>query len=70
MEKIMKVSKLISMLEKIRDKSGDVEVLMEDGNEGTLWSIEKVKFETVKNDDDYPEHYDMPKGFKFIHLHN
>jgi hypothetical protein len=63
----MKVNELIRKLEKIRDKQGNVEVMMD---LDSPWAIASVGFGVVEDDDEYPKSFRMPKGFKYIRLTN
>lgn len=64
----MKTSQLIKKLTALLEKHGDVEVMLNptdgDGPYGTCG----VSFEEVEDDDEYPEDYQMPKGFQFVEI--
>ena len=66
----MKIAALIKKLEAIKAKQGNVEVMFEDGNgDYGPWGISDVKF-NVADEDEFPEDFDMPKGFKFALILN
>jgi len=62
----MLISEVIKELQKIERKHGDMDVMMyaEEGPYLTTY----VKFEEVLDDDEWPEDYRMPKGFKYACL--
>lgn len=65
----MKIFELATKLKAIYDKHGDVEVMFSGPNNDTdPYEVGTVFFEEVLEDDDYPEDYGMPKGFKFVSL--
>ena len=64
----MKILELANKLKAIYDQHGDIEVMFTDPNEDDTFAVELVRFTEVENDDDFPEDYDMPKGFKFVDL--
>lgn len=65
----MKISALIKKLEKLQEKHGNVDVMAQDLNSDSVWSIGSAKF-NVAEEDDYPEDWDMPAGYKFIMIGN
>ena len=66
----MKINALIKKLAAIQSKQGNVEVMFEDGNgDYGPWSISDVKF-NVAEEDEFPEDFDMPEGFKFVLIQN
>lgn len=65
---IMKIQELIDLLQAYKADYGNVEVMFTDPNEDETWAVELVRFIEVEYDDQYPEEYEMPKGFKFIEL--
>lgn len=64
----MKILELANKLKAIYDKHGDIDVMFTDPNEDETFAVELVRFTKVADDDQYPEEYDMPKGFKFVDL--
>ena len=66
----MKISSVIRELEKIQKKEGDIEVMFDDpqGNYGP-WAVGSVNFR-VAEEEEYPEEFDMPEGFKFVEIKN
>jgi len=67
----MKISEVITKLQNIQDTDGDVEVMLESwsGPEGPFLANYVIARE-VEDDDDYPEDWDMPKGFKYAEIGN
>lgn len=66
----MKIAALIKKLEAIKAKQGNVEVMFDDGDgDSGPWAISAVKF-SVAEEDEYPEDFDMPEGFKFALILN
>lgn len=64
----MKISEVIDRLEKIKAENGDIEVMFTDPNSsGGPFGVTSVSFE-VAEEDQYPEEFDMPEGFKFVDL--
>ena len=63
----MTILELANKLKAIYDKNGDVDVMFID-DDGDPTQVDSVDVEVVTDDDDYPESYDMPKGFKFVCL--
>lgn len=61
----MKLQMLIKKLEKIQAKHGNVDVLIQAGNDP--YSFNSVDFK-IAEQDEYPADYDMPAGFKFVLL--
>lgn len=65
----MKLNDLIKQLENMRaEYVGNIQVLMEEGQDGAIWDIINVKHEVVPSSNYYPSYYKMRKGFKFIKL--
>lgn len=64
----MKIFELAEQLKKIYDEHGDIEVMFETPNDGSLWSLTKVEFDQVTAHDEYPEDWNMPEGLKFVCL--
>jgi hypothetical protein len=64
----MKILELANKLKAIYDKHGDIEVMFTDPNSEDTFAVELVKFKKVQDNDEFPEEYDMPKGFKFVDL--
>lgn len=61
----MKIDALIKKLEKIREKQGNIHVLVCD-DDGRITSPDSVK--VVVSEGEYPDHWDMPEGFKFVQV--
>ena len=61
----MKINALIKKLEKIREKHGNLEVMVCDEN-GRITSPDSVK--AVVSDGSYPDEWEMPEGFKFVQV--
>lgn len=67
----MKILELANKLKAIYDKHGDIDVVFFGPNmDQDPYSVESVMFETVQYEDEYPEEFDMPKGFEFVALGN
>lgn len=64
----MKILELANKLKAIYDKHGDIDVMFTDPNEDETFAVELVRFIEVEDDDQYPEEYEMPAGFKFVEL--
>ena len=65
----MKIFELAAKLKVIYDKHGDIEVMFAAPNNDTdPYVVGKIMVETVEDDEDYPEEYAMPKGFKFVSI--
>lgn len=63
----MKISELEKRLEQIKAKHGDIEVMFTDPNSSYgPYAASGANVEV--SDGEYPEEYDMPKGFTFINL--
>ena len=62
----MKASDLIARLQSIVAEKGDLDVMThtDDGSVYSLWGPNVVEVE----EDDYPEDWNMPKGFTYIEL--
>ena len=67
----MTILELANQLKAIYDKHGDIDVLFTDPNsrDGPFAVCEVNPIE-VEDDDDFPEDFNMPKGFKFVELAN
>lgn len=66
----MKASYLIQKLSKLIEENGDHDIMFTDpnGNGGPFLAI-SVKPE-VAGENEYPEEYNMPEGFKFFLIDN
>ena len=63
----MQISDLIEQLQKLKDDHGDLEVLLQ-GYDDNICSVAGASFEEVEDDNQYPEDWQMPKGFKFVNI--
>lgn len=65
----MKVSDLIAELYDIQQTHGNIDVMI-DPHDGPIgpWSADAATFREVEDEDDYPEDYGMPAGFKYIEI--
>lgn len=65
----MKISELEKKLDAYRKEHGDIEVLLEIGSTSTGGAFD---FDGVMvyecEEGDYPEDWEMPKGFKFVRM--
>ena len=63
------VSQLIAKLEKLQEEHGDIDVMIDPqvGFDGP-WAADDATFREVESDEDYPEEYDMPAGYKYIEI--
>lgn len=67
----MKILEIATRLKALYDEHGDIEVMFAGpNNDQDPYGVDRVVFEEVQDDDDYPEDYDMPKGYKFVRLGN
>ena len=64
----MKILELANKLKAIYDNHGDIDVMFTNPNEDETFAVELAEFKKVQDDDEFPEEYDMPKGFKFVDL--
>jgi hypothetical protein len=64
----MKILELANKLKAIYDQHGDIEVMFTNPNEDETFAVELAEFKKVQDDGEFPEEYDMPKGFKFVDL--
>ena len=64
----MNILELANKLKAIYDKHGDIDVMFTNPNDDQTFAVELVQFTKVQDDDQFPEEYDMPKGFKFVDL--
>ena len=62
----MKIDQLISKLEAIRAEKGNLEVMFED-RAGQMLPVDVAQGYTAE-EDEFPEDWDMPAGFSFVHL--
>ena len=63
----MTILELANKLKAIYDKNGNIDVLVIDYR-GDPIQVDSAAVEVVLDDDDYPEDYNMPKGFTFVCL--
>lgn len=59
----MKISEVITKLQEIVKKEGDLDILMTD--EYPLFYID-----CEESDGEYPESYNMPKGYRFVRMNS
>ena len=66
----MKIAQLIKKLQAMESKHGNIHVLFQDpdGDSGPF-ECNVLSFR-VAEEDEFPESYDMPEGFKFVLLEN
>ena len=65
----MKIFELAEKLKAIYDEHGDVEVLFSGPNhDQDPYEVGRVGIVVVEDEDEYPEDYNMPVGFKFVNL--
>ena len=64
----MNILELANKLKAIYDKHGDIDVMFTNPNEDETFAVELVQFTKVQDNDQFPEEYRMPKGFKFVDL--
>ena len=62
----MKIDQLIRNLTEVLAEHGNVDVMFED-RRGLMLSVNVAKAYTA-GDDEFPEGWDMPAGFTFVHL--
>ena len=66
----MKIFELAERLKAIYDEHGDIEVFFAGPNMDTEpYCVERAKV-IVAEEDEFPEDYDMPAGYKFVELLN
>ena len=66
----MKISKVIERLEAIKERDGDVDAMFQDPNShGGPFPVTSLDLK-VAQEDEYPNDFNMPKGFKFVLLEN
>lgn len=64
----MTITELEKYLKMIRSRYGDLDVMFTDPNSpGGPFLVASVNV-MVAEEDEYPEEFDMPKGFTFVHL--
>jgi hypothetical protein len=63
----MKVSQLITKLEKLKAEHGDLDVMIT-SKDGDPTAFVGVGIGEVEDDDDFPKDWNMPKGFKWIDI--
>ena len=67
----MKIFELVTKLKAIYDEQGDIEVMFSGpNNDQDPYLVCRAEFEEVQDDEEYPEDFDMPKGYKFVSLLN
>lgn len=66
----MKILKLIQKLKTIHAKHGDIEIHFSGPNgDQEPYSVKQAEV-VVAEDGEYPEDYNMPKGYTFVQLTN
>ena len=66
----MKILELAQQLKEIYDEHGDIDVFFSGPNmDNEPYSVGCTEVRVVE-EDEYPEDYDMPTGFKFVSLLN
>ena len=66
----MKIFELATKLKAIYDEHGDIEVFFAGPNmDPEPYCVERAVV-TVAEEDDFPEDYNMPAGYKFVELLN
>lgn len=66
----MKINKVIAQLNAIKKQHGNIEVMFQSPNsDNGPFAVEKIELEEVE-EDEYPEDFNMPAGFKFVSLGN
>jgi len=65
----MKIKKMIDKLQKIEKEHGDIDVMYQDGDGESYWSINSANFREAE-EDEFPEDWEMPEGFKFVLVRN
>lgn len=63
----MKILDLATRLKEIYDEHGDIEVMFDDLEKSSVWGITHVSTKVAEKNE-YPEDWEMPKGFKFVRL--
>ena len=63
----MKISELITQLQQISAENGDLEVMFEEPNYDGVYCVDRANLH-VAEEDEYPEDWLMPKGFRFALL--
>lgn len=61
----MTITELIAKLEEFKSLHGDLEVLIHDPSQGTVYDCEPPKV-TVAGEGQYPASWNMPAGFTFV----
>ena len=65
----MTILELANQLKAIYDEHGDIDVLFSGpSHDQNPYEVGRVSVEVVEDEDEYPEDYDMPVGFKFVSL--
>jgi hypothetical protein len=62
----MKIATLIAKLEKVKDRRGNVDVMLCGDGHGP-YSADSVKFK-VAAEDEYPDNWNMPEGYEFVEI--
>lgn len=66
----MKILELANQLKAIYDEHGDIDVLFTDPNSNQgPFDVGSTEFR-VAEEDEYPEDFNMPEGYKFVVLTN
>lgn len=66
----MKITDVEQALKQIRERYGDLDVMFTDPNSSSgPYSVEHLFVETA-DEDEYPDHYNMPGGFTFVDIQN
>ena len=67
----MKILELATKLKAIYDEHGDIEVMFSGpNNDQDPYLVCQAGFKEVHDDEEYPEDFDMPPGYKFVSLEN
>lgn len=62
----MNILKLATKLKEIYDEHGDIPVMYAADEADAPFEVYNVEFREVEDIYEYPEHYNMPAGFKFV----
>lgn len=65
----MKINALIKKLEQLQAMHGNLDVMYQDGDGDSMWPVEHLAFHETE-EDEFPEAWNMPKGYKFIQVGN
>lgn len=58
----MRTSKLIALLQKQLEKSGDLEVFLATGNDDAVYEVVELEY-YVPEEDEFPPSWNMPESF-------